>query len=171
MKTTDETSVLYQRIMRISTINAWSVTIIAGCFTGLSLLGMSIPGVIVGAAVTTAGPLELHGLKQLEADPSRARPWMVGSQVWLMACVVSYCAWRLLSLDPDNPFVVFGDAAQVLELVAIFGIPEAYLASLFVQAFYITYGLIAALTLIFQGGLAVYYRSRIGRLMRASGSA
>ena len=96
---------------------------------------------------------------------------MIGSQIWLIVCVLSYCAWRLLSLDPDNPFVVFGEAAQVFELVAIFGIPKAYLASLFVQAFYITYGLIAVLTLIFQGGLALYYRSRIGRLMRATESA
>ena len=171
MKTTDEPSVLYKKIMRISTINAWSVTVIAGAFTLLNLLSLSVPGILVGAAVTIAGPLELHGQKILQTEPERARQRMIGSQIWLIVCVLSYCAWRLLSLDPDNPFVVFGEAAQVFELVAIFGIPKAYLASLFVQAFYITYGLIAALTLIFQGGLALYYRSRIGRLIRATESA
>ena len=54
---------LVQRIARISTVNAWSVTILAGSFTVLNLLGMSIAGVIVGAAVTAAGPIELFGLK------------------------------------------------------------------------------------------------------------
>ena len=171
MQTTDDHALLSQKIIRISTINAWSVTFIAGTFALLSLLALSVPGVVVGVAVAAAGPLELYGQKRLETDPGQARTWMVGSQVWLMICVLSYCAWRMLSLDPDNPFVVFGDAAQVFELVAIFGIPQAYLASLFVQAFYITYGLIAALTLLFQGGLALYYRSRIGRLMRATESA
>ena len=157
---------LVQRIARISTVNAWSVTILAGSFTVLSLLGMSIAGVIVGAAVTAAGPIELFGLKQLHTDPSRARRWMMASQLWLILCVLTYCTWRLLSLDPDNPFEVFGDASQVFELVEMFGIPKAYLASLFIQAFYITYGLVAGLTLLVQGGLTVYYGTRIDRLMR-----
>ena len=166
METPDEPSLLYQKIMRISTINAWSVTFIAGAFAVLSLAAWSVPGVIVGGAVTVAGPLELQGNKSLQTDPSRARMWMMGSQLWLMLCVLSYCAWRLLSLDPENPFVVFGDAAQVFELVAILGIPKGYLAPLFIQAFYITYGLIAGLTILFQGGLTIYYGSRIGRLIR-----
>ena len=166
MNMTDEVARLTQKITRISTFNAWSVTFIAGSFAVLSLLALSVPGVVVGAAVAAAGPTELYGQRKLEDDPRTARTWMVGSQVWLMVCVLSYCAWRLLSLDPDNPFVVFGDAAQVFELVEVFGIPQSYLASLFIQAFYITYGLIAALTLLFQGGLAVYYRTRIGRIIR-----
>ena len=167
MKTSDESSVLIQKIMRVSTINAWSVLFIAGTFAVLSMLALSFPGVAVGVAVAIAGPLELHGQKRLEDNPMQARTWMMGSQLWLMTCVLIYCSWRVLSLDPDNPFVVFGDAAQVFELVQIFGIPRAYLASLFVQAFYITYGLIAGLTLIFQGGLTLYYRARIGRLAHA----
>ena len=167
MEKTDNASALTQKIMRISTINAWSITLIAGSFTLLSLIGLSVPGVIVGAAVTAAGFMEMHGQKALQEDPGRARTWMVGSQVWLMACVLIYCGWRLLSLDPDNPFVVFGDAGQVFQLVEALGIPMKYLASLFIQAFYITYSLIAGLTILFQGGLALYYRSRIGRLVDA----
>ena len=168
MKTTDEPSVLVQKIMRISTINAWSVTFIAGAFAVLSLLGLSVAGVVVGVAVAASGPIELSGNRVLQTDPAQARKRMVASQLWLMICVLSYCAWRLLSLDPENPFVVFGDAAQVFELVAILGIPKAYLAPLFIQAFYITYGLIAGLTILVQGGLAVYYASRIGRLIDAN---
>ena len=171
MNTTEDPPVLRQKIMRISNINAWSVTFIAGAFAVLSLLALSVAGVVVGLAVAAAGPLELSGNKLLQTHPTQARKRMVGSQLWLMLCVLSYCAWRLLSLDPENPFVVFGDAAQVFELVAIFGIPQAYLASLFIQAFYITYGLIAGLTILLQGGLAVYYRSRINRLIRTSSPA
>ena len=164
----DEADVLTQKITRVSILNSWSVTVFAGAFAVLSLLALSLPGVLIGVAVAAAGPLEMVGQRQLETDPRRARTWMVGSQLWLMLCVLSYCAWRALSLDPDNPFVVFGDAAQVFELVAVFGIPQGYLASLFVQAFYITYGLVAGLTLLVQGGLAVYYLTRIGRLLPAT---
>jgi len=52
----------------------------------------------------------------------------------------------------------------LLQMVEIMGIPPAHLEQLFVQSYRITYGLIAALTVLFQGGLALYYRSRIGRL-------
>ena len=168
METNTETSVLTRKIMRISAINAWSVTIIAGAFTLLSLVGLSIAGVVVGAAVTAAGFMEMHGQKSLQSDPSQARQWMVGSQVWLMSCVLGYCGWRLLMLDPSNPFAVFGEeAGQLMQLIDIMGITSAELERLFIQAYRITYGLIAALTVLFQGGLALYYRSRIGRLVDA----
>jgi hypothetical protein len=168
METTDESSVLTRRIMRISKINAWSVTLIAGGFTLLSLIGLSVAGIVVGAAVTSAGLIELHGQKTLQTDPARARTWMVGSQVWLLTGVLSYCGWRLMMLDPANPLAVFGsEAGQLLQMVEIMGISSAELEHLFVKAYRITYGLIAALTVLFQGGLALYYRSRIGRLIAA----
>lgn len=154
--------------MRISKINAWSVTLIAGFFTLLSLIGLSVAGIVVGAAVTAAGIIELQGQKALQTDPARARLWMVGSQVWLLTGVLSYCGWRLMMLDPADPLAVFGsEAGQLLQMVEIMGISSAELEHLFVQAYRITYGLIAGLTVLFQGGLALYYRSRIGRLIAA----
>ena len=166
METSDELAALTRRVMRISLINAWSVTLIAGSFTALSLLGLSLAGVIVGAAVTAAGPIELHGRKALQTNVTQARGWMVGSQVWLMSCVLGYCGWRLMMLDPADPFAVFGaEAGQLMQMVDIVGISSAELERLFIQAYRITYGLIAGLTVLFQGGLALYYRSRIGRLM------
>ena len=169
METADESAALTRKITRISSINAWSVMVIAGGFTLLSVLGWSVAGIVVGAAVTGAGVIELHGQKALQTDPARARQWMVGSQVWLTTGVLGYCIWRLVSLDPDDPFAVFGDAAQLFQLVELMGLSRAQLSSLFIQAYYITYGLIAGLTLLFQGGLALYYWSRIGRLVRSCG--
>ncbi len=167
MEPSDETAALRRRIMRLSSFNAWSVTLIAGCFTLLSLLGLSVPGIIVGAAVTASGPIEFQGQKALQTDVAQARLWMVGSQVWLMVCVMGYCGWRLMLLDPADPFAVFGEeAGQLLQLVEVMGISTAELEHLFVRAYRLTYGLIAGLTVLFQGGLALYYNSRIGRLER-----
>ncbi len=160
----EDKAALEHGVLRISNINAWSVTLIASGFTLLSLLGWSVAGIVVGSAVTGAGLMELHGQKALKTNPSQARQWMVGSQVWLMTGVLSYCIWRLIMLDPADPFAVLGDAGQLLQMVEIMGIPPAHLEQLFVQSYRITYGLIAALTVLFQGGLALYYRSRIGRL-------
>ena len=169
MKEPDDKAALEQRILRISNINAWSVTLIAGSFTLLSLLGWSVAGIVVGAAVTAAGLMELHGQKALQTDPSQAQQWMVGSQVWLLTGVLSYCIWRLVSLDPDNPLAVLGDTTPLLQLTEAMGLSMLHVTELFVKAYTLTYVLIAVLTVLFQGGLALYYRSRIGRLVRLCG--
>jgi hypothetical protein len=49
-------------------------------------------------------------------------------------------------------------------LVEIAGISMEELGDLFVQIYTYTYGAVAALTVVFQGGLGLYYWVRVGRL-------
>ncbi len=153
-----------QRILRISKLNAWSITFIAGAFTALGLLSLSWAGVLVGASVTGAGLAEIRGYRKLAAGEPDARTWMTGSQIWLMFCVLLYCGWRLATLDVSDPFAVLGDSANILELTSAMGLSKAAVADLFIKAYLWTYGLVAALTCIFQGGLAVFYWVNIGKL-------
>jgi hypothetical protein len=153
-----------RRVLRISKINAWSVTIISGGFAVLNLIGMSLVGVLVGGGVAGAGLMEMRGHRRLEAGQSGARQWMVFSQAWLVLCVLAYCGWRLAALDPADPFAMLGDTTGLNQLVAIAGISTEELGGLFIQIYTYTYGAVAALTLVFQGGLGLYYWVRVGRL-------
>ena len=153
-----------RRVLRISKINAWSVTIISGVFALLSLLGMSLVGVLVGGGVAGAGLMEMRGHRRLEAGEPGARQWMVASQAWLISCVLGYCGWRLAALDRDDPFALLGDTAGLVELVGLAGVSLEEVGELFVQIYTYTYGAVAGLTLVFQGGLALYYWFRVGRL-------
>jgi hypothetical protein len=159
-----------ERIIRISKMNAWSVTLIAGAFTLIGLLSLSFAGVLVGAAVTSAGLIEIRGYRKLSSGESDARTWMTGSQVWLMFWVLLYCGWRLHSLDTSDPFAILGDSNSILELTSTMGLSKATVAELFIKAYRWTYGLVAVLTCIFQGGLAVYYWINIGKLDSESSS-
>jgi len=153
-----------RRVLRISKINAWTVTIISGGFAVLNLIGMSLIGVLVGGGVAGAGLMEMRGHRRLEAGEPGARDWMVFSQVWLILCVLAYCGSRLAALDPADPFALLGDPDGLHELVALAGISLEELGDLFVQIYTYTYGAVAALTVVFQGGLGLYYWVRVGRL-------
>ena len=100
MPETDEHAQRRRRLIRLSKINGWSVTVIAGGFALLSLFSLSWAGVFVGAVATGSGVMEIRGHRRLEAGRPGARGLMVGSQVMLVLCVLLYCAWRLASFDP-----------------------------------------------------------------------
>jgi hypothetical protein len=164
MTTEDAQEKQTRRVLRISKFNAWSVTVISGLFAVLSLLGMSLPGALVGGGVVAAGLMEMRGHRRLEVGEPGARDWMVFSQVWLILCVFGYCGWRLAALDPADPFALLGDTTGLNQLVGIAGISTDELGELFIQIYTYTYGAVAALTLVFQGGLGLYYWVRVGRL-------
>jgi hypothetical protein len=161
MTATDADTKKRQRILRISKLNAWSITCIAGVFTLLGFLSLSLVGVIVGAAVTCAGLAEIKGHRRLSEGKAGARMWMSGSQVWLVFSVLSYCGWRLYALDTTDPFAMLGDSTSILELTSTMGISKAEVTKLFIKAYRWTYGLVAALTCVFQGGLSAYYWANI----------
>ncbi len=164
MTTDDPQEKQIRRVLRISKFNAWTVTVISGLFAVLSLFGMSLPGVLVGGGVVAAGLMEMRGHRRLEAGEPGARDWMAFSQVWLILCVLIYCGWRLAALDPEDPFALLGDSSSLVQLVEIAGISLEELGELFVQIYTYTYGAVAALTVVFQGGLGLYYWVRVGRL-------
>ncbi|MGB0640681.1 MAG: hypothetical protein ACPGTU_15185 [Myxococcota bacterium] len=157
MMATDTDTKKRQRILRISKLNAWSITCIAGVFTLLGLLSLSLAGILVGAAVTSAGLAEIKGHRKFAADEEGARIWMSLSQLWLILSVLTYCGWRVYSLDTTDPFAILGDSTSILELTSTMGISQAAVTELFIKAYLWTYGLVAVLTCVFQGGLSIYY--------------
>lgn len=155
-----------KRILWLSRINAYSIVIIASAF-GLLCLAMLEPvGILVGAAVTGAGLMEIRGHRRLRSGIPGAQRWMAGSQVWLISCVLAYCAWRLLAFDPEQPLAVLGDAALLETTAAIAGYSHEMLEDLVTLVYTLTYKLVALVTLVLQGGLASYYWVKVGRLER-----
>ena len=154
-----------RRLIRLSKINGWSVTGIAGGFALLSLFSLSWVGVIVGTVATGAGITEIRGHRRLEAGRPGARGLMVGSQVMLVLCVLLYCWWRLASFDPDDPLAIIGGAeGQIRELAELAFVSMSELEAQVARIYALTYKLVAGLTLALQGGLALYYWVQVGRV-------
>ena len=160
-----------QRVLRISQFNAWCVVAIASFFAVVSLGSLSVVGFLVGACVTLSGLLEIWGHRLLQKREPGARLWMTVSQVWLLICVLLYCWWRLHSLDPLDPFAGLLGVDHLLEFAEDMGTPRELVAAMFVQIYDLTYKLVALLTVIFQGGLGLYYWLQVGRIDRSFGAS
>jgi hypothetical protein len=153
-----------KRILLLSRLNAYSIVIIAATFGLLCVVLLEPAGIFVGAAVTAAGVMEIRGHRRLRSGVPGAREWMAGSQVWLVVCVLAYCAWRLAAFDPENPLALLGDAELLRVTAATAGFSEGMLEDLVTTVYTLTYKLVAGATLVLQGGLATYYWVRVGQL-------
>ena len=169
MTATDPLEKRKSRLMLISTMNAWTVLIIALLFGGLSLIGLSLAGVLVGAGLVGAGLLEISGHRRLRAGLQGARSRMVGSQALLVLTVLAYCGWRLATFDATNPLAGMDELAGILQGVADMGVVDlAQLQAQVSWAYVLVYRLVALLTLVFQGGLGLYYWRSVGRVQSQS---
>ena len=155
-----------RRILWLSRINAYSIVVIAAAFGLLCVVLLEPAGILVGAAVTAAGLMEIRGHRRLRSGIPGAREWMAGSQLWLVLCVLAYCGWRLLAFDSEDPLAVLGEAKLLKFTAQVAGYSQEMLEDLVTLVYTLTYKLVALVTLLLQGGLALHYWVKVGRLER-----
>ena len=112
-------------------------------------------------------------LKHGNADGMR---WLVRSQLVVLATIWAYAARQLLSFDEG--YLQEQAIPAIRDLLAALGIDldETLkqvdlsikdLVPLVRRAFYLLYGGVMAVTLLYQGGLALYYRRRTAVVAQA----
>ena len=151
-----------RRVLRLAWFDGLSVLIIAGAFGLLSAVAKDHPGAIVGMLVAGAGAVELHGVALLRAARAEGMNWLVGSQLFLMAAMLGYCAFRIThpTLPPIPPQL----AAMLDQTSEQLGITkEEYLRFVYRLSFQ----LIAAVTVVYQGGMSFYYLRRRAAVVAA----
>ncbi|HEX7478578.1 MAG TPA: hypothetical protein VF331_12275 [Polyangiales bacterium] len=136
---------------------------------GLCLLSaIADPWLLLTAAVLGGfGYAELRGRKHLQRYDARALSWLCINQVGLMLVTVCYALWQLhagttgeaplsqaLREHPElQAALASGDDPQVAELAHDVG-------DLYRKGVIIAYVALIALSVLMQGGSALYYRSR-----------
>jgi hypothetical protein len=131
---------------------------LAGSFALLSAGARDVTGAVVGLLVAGAGALEYHGASLLHARLDGSR-WLVASQLYLMGIVLAYVAYRIGRPDVAwmLPYMV-GDAAEpIKEAARQQGMSVEQMLAAAMDAFYL---LVAALTVVYQGSMAIYYLRR-----------
>ncbi len=150
------------RVFRLAKVDGMGVLVLAGFFACISAAAGDFLGAIVGLLVAGAGALELHGASLLRQGEERGITWLVGSQFFLLATILVYCGLRLLHLDippiPDElrPMIE-ASAAQ-----AGLGVDE-YLKAVYRFGLW----LVALVSLLYQGGMMLYYLRRRDAISRA----
>lgn len=145
-----------RRVGRVATFNAWTTAILAGLSAPFAIF--SVAGFVIFVGLSLVAWNEFRGRRRLlEFDPAGAT--ILGwNQLGLLALITIYCLWAIYS----NLWGSASIDAQLRanpELQAAFGSLDgmSQLIQPIVLAFY---GLVIALSALFQGGNALYYFTR-----------
>ena len=154
-----------RRVLLISAIDGWSIAIFAGLCTLGSLLFGEWIGVSIGAVITAAGIIELRGrTRLLNGDPT-GLSWLVRAQILILAIVWLYSFRNLLAYD--EAAMMASITLEMRDLMSQAGVAMSDLQALMKPVYYGLYLIVMGVTLLFQGGLALYYFSRRDKVTQA----
>ncbi|HEY5345159.1 MAG TPA: hypothetical protein VIK62_02320 [Verrucomicrobiae bacterium] len=154
-----------KHVLAISRFNGWSVIVIAALGTLITLAMGDLSGMGVGILIAAGGWMEVRGHKLLKRRNPDGMKTLVRSQLFLLAVILVYCATRLGSFDDGS---VMGNLTPDMEsLLKEAGINKGDILPMVRTAFFAGYGTFALLTLIYQGGMALYYRSKTALVTEA----
>lgn len=150
------------RVLRVARLDGLSVAFIAGLFALFAALAGDWLGAVIGLLVAGAGAIELHGATLLVHGERRGMNWLVGSQLFLLTTVVAYCGLRLL--HPGlGPLLAAVTDDMKLSLQSAGWTPERFVTFVYNTTYYA----VAVVTVIYQGGMALYYFRRRAPVARA----
>jgi hypothetical protein len=153
-------SEILRRVLRVARIDGLSVLIIAGFFALISASSKDVSGALVGLLVAAAGAIELHGVSLLRSHRPSGMRWLVSSQLYLVATILIYVAFRLARPDVAwvLQFISVSPAADAFEQAAVE--QGVTLKQLILDSFREMYVAVAVLTVVYQGGMTLYYLKR-----------
>jgi hypothetical protein len=165
MKSSRPPEEVLRRVLKTSRLNGWSVAIFAGLCSLVSLAFGDPVGCSVGLLVALGGALEVRGHRLLKRRDADGMKWLVRSQLVVLGVIWTYAATRLVSFDQEivRELVSADMRASLNEL----GLTTEDILPLVRRFFYLLYGSVMAATLIYQGGLALYYRRRTAMVATA----
>lgn len=154
-----------QRVLGLSRLNGWGVVLVSGLGTLVALALGDWLSTGLGLLVAAFGGLEVHGNRLLQKRDPAGMKWLVRSQLLVLALILAYCSSRLGSFDGETALAnLTPDMEAVLKES---GLNRADILALVHQMFIALYAGVALASLVYQGGLALYYRSKT-RLVTAA---
>jgi hypothetical protein len=173
---------ILRRVLRLASLDGRALLYLAGFFAVLSAAGRDAAATIAGCLAAGAGALELHGVNLLRQGTVRGMSWLIRSQLLLLATVLLFAAYRLSTFDVEAiraqlPHVQaamktwWPDDAVFQQGVKDLFSDEARLLASCRSLHELTYILVGAVTLLYQGGMARYYARRSASVTQALGPA
>jgi len=161
-----------RRVMRTARMDGFSLLGIAGLFALISAGFGDVGGAAAGVIIAAAGAIELHGASLLNARRENGMRWLVGSQVYLLAAVLSYALWRVLAYDPEWVRQLVDRLLQdplFQQEMAGLEVSESELLQMVRWIYFGGYLLLAVLSCFYQGSMAWFYRRRRAAVREALG--
>jgi hypothetical protein len=147
-----------ERVIRLARTDGRLLLVIAGLFAAMSAMGLQQIGAIAGCLAAGCGALEVHGANLLRQGDPRGLRWLVRSQLALLAVIAGYVVARLLTFDPELMRSLITDEMRTTFAQA--GIQEEDILPMVKAVYQFMYGAVAFVSLLYQGGMALYYRRK-----------
>lgn len=148
-----------RRVVRVSMLDGISVLVVAGLCALVSASWRDVPGAVVGLLVAGAGAIEMHGAGMLRSGDGRGMRWLYWGHFQIGLCMMVYIALRVSS--PDIATMQKAVTPEVAEqLKQISEQTGMTVDQMLVSFMRIVYFSLAAATVIYQGGMTIYYSRR-----------
>lgn len=146
------------RLLRLAKLDGAVVLALAGAFTLVSASAGNRWEMLIGLLIAGAGAFELHGAGLLQGGEIRGLRWLVVSQLYLLVTVLLYVGLRLVSFDPSLINLIMTDTLRQRYLDA--GLTSEQIDQVVQWSYHLTYAIVGVLTVVYQGGMAIYYYRR-----------
>ncbi len=156
-----------RRVVRVARLDGMVVLTLSGLFALACAAGHDELGTIIGLLVAGAGAVELHGVALLRHGAERGMRWLVMSQLLLLVVILCYVGLLLTHIDTSTMKPLFTEA-QRLQLAQAGMNFEHFLRMIYIAGC----AIVGVGTLIYQGGLAIFYHRRravVAEALKGSG--
>jgi hypothetical protein len=150
-----------RRAAGVASFNGWVTSFFAICSALIMLVSFGVVSVLITIGLIVVAVNEFRGRKQVLRLNPRGLTLLGWNQTFFMSIIVVYCAWQIYrGLAGPNPFDD-PEVRPVLEQMYSLGKEDLELMKdLATFLICLIYGLVIILTVIFQGGNAIYYFRR-----------
>ena len=154
-----------RRVLLISAIDGWCIALFAGFCTVISLLFGEWIGAAVGAAITLSGIIELRGRTRLGRGEMSGLDWLIRAQVLILATVGLYALSNLLTFNKEALLAQI--MPELRNAITQLGLSMSDLELMLKPLYFSLYLTVIAVTVLFQGGLALFYVSQRTKISQA----
>jgi type IV secretory pathway TrbD component len=149
------------RVINVARADSMAVLFCSGASLVISILQANWVFAIFSVLAIVAGLMERQGARLLDDGFAAGIAWLPGSQGVLFTVVIGYVAWRWKHFDPSAYWAEIPVAAQqkILDQMRASGLdPEADREPLLRVMNGLMCFTLGVVTLLYQGGLALWYR-------------
>ena len=154
---------ILRRVLRTARFDGTTVLFISGAFALIAAAAHDTTGACTGVAIAAAGAMELHGAGLLRNFDEKGMRWLIASQLFLLVCVLAYANYRLnhFSIAETKALIKSVEPPELLAEARNSLSNQGLSADDALREFNgLAWAAISIGTLIYQGGMAVYYRRR-----------
>ena len=167
MKRTPEETL--RRVLKVSRLNGWSVAIFAAFCVLVALVFVNPEGIFVSTIVLASGAMEVWGNRMLHRRKADGMKWLIRAQFLLLGVIAVYAVESAASFDADGFQQRVQEVRKIVtsfdinldDVLRQYGIDPAKVGIFAQKLNWLIYGSVMLTTLLYQGGLALFYRHRI----------